>query len=372
MENENKIVTNPLWALSQPYVYNGVNRTGESGRVTDIMKIEGKYSAKYSNNSITNVQGDQEFDLSLNNSITQMLKELNDLSKTYKDLVEQPHMAHLNIERNPFAKYSIILNSLFDLPITHKEVSLKNSGNRRKVKEEQNAANTTLNIVNLNGIKSMINNLQAAKEAEGGIKTTSLDINSKFLMDIHSMLEKGVMELTRRASKSSAFGVSVSKIFTKFNANDPTSYISTGYFANENKANDAAVELFKDKIAAEMERIAMVKTGEFDNIPGFKERGLSFTIFDDILISPGLKEDLIKAADANNSFAVVNSPEFSQRIADDVVKYLNDLYAENKLLFDEMPFLSKQMMNKINKLCISDGTVAKGKGITIAEAEKLQ
>ena len=371
METENKIVTNPIWALGQPYVYNGVNRTGESGRVNDIMKIEGKYSAKYSNNSITNVQGDQEYDLSLNNSITQMLKELNDLSKTYKDLVSQPHMAHLNIERNPFAKYSILLNSLFDLPLTHKEVNLKNSGNRRKVKEEQNAANTTLNIVNLNGIKSMINNLQAAKEAEGGIKTTSLDINSKFLMDIHSMLESGVMELTRRASKSSAFGVSVSKIFTKFNANDPTSYISTGYFADENKSNDAAVELFKDKIAAEMERIALVKTGEFDNIPGFKERGLSFTIFDDILISPGLKEDLIKAADANNSFAVVNSPEFSQRIADDVVKYLNDLYAENKVLFDEMPFLSKQMMNKINKLCISDGTVAKGKGITITEAEKI-
>jgi hypothetical protein len=371
MENENKLVTNPIWALSQPYVYNGINRTGESGRVNDIMKIEGKYSAKYSNNSITNVQGDQEYDLSLNNSITQMLKELNDLSKTYKDLVEQPHMAHLNIERNPFAKYSILLNSLFDLPLTHKEVNLKNSGNRRKVKEEQNAAYTTLNIVNLNGIKSMINNLQAAKEAEGGIKTTSLDINSKFLMDIHSMLQSGVMELTRRASKSSAFGVSVSKIFTKFNANDPTSYISTGYFADENKSNDAAVELFKDKIAAEMERIAIVKSGEFDNIPGFKERGLSFTIFDDILISPGLKEDLIKAADANNSLTVVNSPEFSQRIADDVVKYLNDLYTENKVLFDEMPFLSKQMMNKINNLCISDGTVAKGKGITITEAEKI-
>ena len=371
MENENKLVTNPIWALSQPYVYNGINRTGESGRVNDIMKIEGKYSAKYSNNSITNVQGDQEYDLSLNNSITQMLKELNDLSKAYKDLVEQPHMAHLNIERNPFAKYSILLNSLFDLPLTHKEVNLKNSGNRRKVKEEQNAAYTTLNIVNLNGIKSMINNLQAAKEAEGGIKTTSLDINSKFLMDIHSMLQSGVMELTRRASKSSAFGVSVSKIFTKFNANDPTSYISTGYFADENKSNDAAVELFKDKIAAEMERIAIVKSGEFDNIPGFKERGLSFTIFDDILISPGLKEDLIKAADANNSLTVVNSPEFSQRIADDVVKYLNDLYTENKVLFDEMPFLSKQMMNKINNLCISDGTVAKGKGITITEAEKI-
>ena len=371
MEEENKIVTNPLWSLSQPYTNKYGDTVSESGRVQDVLKIEGKYSAKYSNNSITNVQGDQEYDLSLNNSITQLLKELNDLSKDYAKVVEQPHMAHLNIERNPFAKYSILLNSLFDLPLVHKEINAKNAGKRRNVNNKENAQNTTVNIVNLNGIKSMINNLQAAKEAEGGIKTTSLDINSKFLMDIHSMLEAGVMELTRRASKSSAFGVSVSKIFTNFNANDPTSYISTGYFANKTKSDNAAVELFKDKIAAEMERIALVKTGEFDNIPGFKERGLSFTIFDDILTSPGLKEDLIKVADANNSFAIVNSPEFSQRIYDDVVKYLDDLYTENKVLFDEMPFLSKQMMAKINKLAISDGTLAKGKGLTITQAEEI-
>jgi hypothetical protein len=371
METENKIVTNPLLSLSQPYIKNGKEQSGESGRVQEIMKIEGKYSAKYSNNSITNVQGDQEYDLSLNNSITQLLKELNDLSKDYAKLVEQPHMAHLNIERNPFAKYSILLNSLFDLPLTHKEINVKNAGKRRVVSSKENAQNTAINIVNLNGVKSMINNLQAAKEAQGGIKTTSLDINSKFLMDIHSMLEAGVMELTRRASKSSAFGVSVNRIYTNFNANDPTSYISTGYFANKTKSDNAAVELFKDKIAAEMERIAIVKTGEFDHIPGFKERGLSFTIFDDILTSPGLKEDLIEKADANNSFAIVNSDEFKDRIHADVVKYLDNLYDENKKLFDEMPFLSKQMMAKINKLAISDGTLAKGKGLTVEQSEEI-
>ena len=369
METENKIVTNPLWSLSQPYIKNGKQQSGESGRVQEIMKIEGKYSAKYSNNSITNVQGDQEYDLSLNNSITQLLKELNDISKDYAKLVEQPHMAHLNIETNPFAKYSIILNSLFDLPITHKEINTKNAGKRRVTTNKENAENTALNVVNLNGVKSMINNLQAAKESQGGIKTTSLDINSKFLMDIHSMLENGVMELTRRASKSSAFGVSMNRIYTNFNANDPTSYISTGYFANKNKADNAAVELFRDKIAAEMERIAMVKSGEFDNIPGFKERGLTFTIFDDILTSPNLKEDLIKAADANNSFEVINRPEFKDRISADVIKYLDNLYAENRKLFDEMPFLSKQMMAKIDRLCASDKTTTKG--LTVEQAKEV-
>jgi hypothetical protein len=372
MEDEGKVVTNPIFSFNQPYIKNGRQESGESGRVREIMDIEGKYSNNYSNNSITNVQGDQEYDLSLNNSITQLLKELNDLSKDYAGVVDQPHMAHLNVERNPFAKYSILLNSLFDLPVTHKEVNNKNAGRRRKVKEEQNAANTTMNIVNLNGIKSMINDLQAAKEAEGGIKTTSLDINSKFLMDMHSMIESGVMELTRRASKSSAFGLSVSKIFTKFNENDPTAYISTGYFAeaNNTKSNNAAVELLKDKIAAEMERIAIVKTGAFDNVPGFKVRGKTFTMFDDIL-SDDLKEDLIKAADVKNSFDIVNSPEFSQRIFDDVVTYLDALYEENKEVYDEMPFLSQQMLAKINKLAVADKTVANRNSITMAKAEEI-
>lgn len=381
MENENKIVTNPIFTFNQPYIKNGVQETGESGRVRDILDIEGKYSNNYSNNSITNVQGDQEYDLSLNNSITQLLKELNDLTKDYKGVVDQPHMAHLNVERNPFAKYSILLNSLFDLPVTYKEVNNKNAGKRRKVKQEDNAANTTMNIVNLNGIKSMINDLKAAKEAEGGIKTTSLDINSKFLMDMHSMIESGVMELTRRASKSSAFGLSVSKIFTNFNQNDPTSYISTGLFAeqkknddgsknNNTKANNAAVELLKDKIAAEMERIAIVNTGAFDNVPGFKVRGKTFTMFDDIL-SNKLKEDLIKAADIKNSFAVVNSPEFSQRIFDGVVTYLDKLYLENKKVYDEMPFLSQQMLAKINKLAVADKTVANKYSITMSQAEEI-
>ena len=371
IENENKIVTKPLWALGQPDIYTGVNKTGASGRVNDIMKIEGKYSGKYSNNSITNVQGDQEYDLSLNNTITQLFKELNDILKEYGDVVAQPHMAHLDVARNPLAKYSIILNSLFDLPLTHTEFTSKNKGKRRKIAtDDVNSPNTAITITNLNGIKSMIETLQATKEAENGIKTTSLDINSKFLMDVHSMLEKGVMELTRRGSKSSAFGVSVTRLFTKHNNNDRTSYISTGYFNDKVKSTSAAVDLIKDKIAAEMERIAIVKTGEFDNIPGFSERGLAFSMFDDILTSPNLKEDLIKAANADNSFAVVTSPEFSQRIYNDIEVYLEKLYKENKALFDDMPFLSKQMITKIEKLSVADGTAAKNT-ITQDKAEEI-
>lgn len=358
LESQDAVVENPFKALET-----------ESGRVREIFNIEGKYSTNYSNNSIANVTGAREYDLSLNNSITQVVKELNDPSKaTYDEVISQPHMAHLNIRNNPQAKYSYLLNSLFDLPLTYKEFNAMNEGRRRTITKGGAQINNTLNVVNFNGVKSISDEIGKIQTALGGIKTTSLDINSKFLMDMHAFLEAGVSELTRRASKSSAFAVTVTNIISNFNKNDKTSYISAGYFADPVLANNAAVSIFKEKIAAEMERIAIVKTGMFNNIPGFNEAGKHFTIFDDIL-SEDLKKKLEDAADAEDSYSVVNRPEYAQQLSEDIKNYLNNLYAENKALYDEMPFLSDQVKNKIRKLVKADTGLEKG--LTDSQIEKI-
>lgn len=371
LDNDNKVITNPLRSLSEKYTEikgKETRETSETGRVREILLVEALHSSKYSNNSVTNVNGDQEYELSLNNSITQLLKELNDQSKSYTEIVSQPHMAHLNVENNPAAKYSVILNSLFEIQLAHTEINQSNKGQRKNTSKDK-VTNATIDLVNLGGIKSMIQELEKAMTVGDGLKTTKLDINSKFLMDLHTMLEAGVMELTRRASKSSAFGISASQVSTKFNTNDKTSYISTGLFADPIASMNAAAELLSDKIAAEMERIAIVKTGEFDNIPGFKDRGLTFTMFDDIL-TDDLQADLIKVADKNDSHSIVNSLEFKKRILKDVTNYLNNLYEENMELYREMPFLSKEMMTKIDTLTAKDGTKAKNT-LKLREAEEI-
>ena len=355
MQKDKVSVTNPMAALE-----------AESGNRKKILTIEGQYSTRYNNNAITNVDGNTEYDLSLNNGITQVAKELNDARKTqYSEVIKQPHMAHLDTTRNPSAKYSVLLNSLFDLPITYKQVDVSNKGFRRKV----NGENVTIEIENLNGIKNIVSEATSNVQSnEGGIKTLSLDPNSKMLMDLHMLLEAGVMELTRRGSKSSAFGAHVSDINTEFNANDKTLYVSTGLFADPVKGKNAAVQLLKEKLAAEMERIAIVKSDpEFNNIINFTERAKTFQIFDDIL-SPELKKELIEAANADDSYSIVNSPKFSERISEGISNYLEKLYLENKEIYDEMAFLSDQMKTKIRRLAEKD---ANKKNLKNSEVEEI-
>ena len=98
--------TNPVLALRSEVKIEGESvYKGESSSVSKILEIEATDSGKYSNNSVQNVEGNREHDLSLNNTITKVLSELNDKDKDYNEMVSQPHMSHLDYRKNPFAKY---------------------------------------------------------------------------------------------------------------------------------------------------------------------------------------------------------------------------------------------------------------------------
>ena len=312
---------------------------GESSNIEKLLNIEGSNSGKYSNNSVENVNGDSVFDLSLNNTVTKQFAELNAAGKTYTDIVGKPHMAHLDFRNNPAAKYSIWMNSMFHIPTGNFETA---NMNQRRV-GKTNAETVTIDIVNLDGIKEVVSNEAQAQFRLNGIKTTSADPATKFVMDLHTMLMKGIMETSRHASKSTAYGYGVSLLNTPFNAKSRHLYISSEYFADDATANNATVALLKPKIAAEMERIAMLKAGMLPNIPGFNERGLTFTMFDDIL-SDGLKTDLIEMANADDSLSLLEDAELSKRISNDISRYINNLTQENLTVFGEMPFISKDIL----------------------------
>ena len=335
--------TNPISALRTEVKFDGEQvYKGESSSVLKVLEIEAVNSGKYSNNSVQNVAGDTEYDLSLNNTATKVLSELNDSDKDYNDLVSQPHMSHLDFRKNPFAKYSIWLNSLFHIP-TGKVYDLSNKNKRKTNKAAYGATNVSINIDNLNGIKNVIENVVGTQSAAMGIKTSQLDPVSKFVMDMHTMLMRGVMELSRHASKSTAYGVSVSKVDTEFNKNANHLYISSGYFADQTKAHNATVSLLKPKIAAELERIAIVKAGKAANVPGFNDRGLTFTMFDDIL-SDSLKSDLIAVANEEDSLSLLDDPKFADRISNDIKAYTDRLVDENFEIFVELPFISDEIL----------------------------
>lgn len=337
---------------------------GESSNIEKLLNIEGNNSGKYSNNSVENVNGDSVFDLSLNNTVTKQFAELNAAGKNYTDIIGKPHMAHLDFRNNPAAKYSIWMNSMFHIPTGNFETA---NMNQRRV-GKTNAETVTIDIVNLDGIKEVVSNEAKAQFRVNGIKTTSADPATKFIMDLHTMLLRGVIEAPRHASKSTAYGYSVSLLNTPFNAKSRHLYISSEYFADDATANNATVAMLKPKIASEMERIAMLKAGMLPNIPGFNERGLTFTMFDDIL-SDGLKAELIDMADPNNSLDLLEDAELTKRISNDISRYINNLTQENLTVFGEMPFISKDILRGGARGSAKSITSLVGAGANLTDAQ---
>lgn len=333
MAEANQTPANPIDTL----------RKSESSSVKKILTIEAQDSGKYTNNAVTNVNGDIVYDLSLNNSITKLLNDLNDPAKDYS-MMQLPHLQHLDYRRNPFAKYSMWLNSMFSIP-SGKLVDMKNINQRIAAGTDYGGGTVTMDIVNLDGIKSVIEKEVGGQAVESGVKTTNLDPVSKFLLDLHTMLGQGVMELPRHASKSSAYGVSVSKINSPYNTDKTRHlYISPGYFADKTRGLTYTVDLLLPKIAAEMERMAIVKQGLVPNIPGFNERGQEFMMFDDIL-SDTTKNKLKDLANAEDSLSVIQAADIKQEITNDIKTYLNRLVMENTELFQEMPFISEELLS---------------------------
>lgn len=370
--NENKKLKESIGYLYDDIVIQGgisnpIKDGKISGRRKFIFEAEAAYSGKYSNNSVENVSGDIEYDLSLNNSITQLFKELNNDEKDYSNkemtgVVNQDHMAHLDFNNNPAVESSIILNSMFYIPVDGGSQldHINNANKRRKVKagEEENVK---VELINLNGIKSVFQG-DGGQVAQGGIKTAELDPNSKFLMDVHTMLMDGVMELPRHAGKSSAYGAKATVVSTPYNGTRDTNkaktplsqhlYVSSGHFANDNGFQYGA-ELLKKKLAYEMKRIALFNNGKLDNILGLNDRAGDFMIFDDILTDE-LKAKLIAAASETDSMSVINSEEFNQVVTDQIVAYFKELAAENMQMYSEMPFLNSKLKQDVRKTAAID------------------
>ena len=306
--------------------------------VITVLNIEAQYSGRFNNNARYNVNNDIVYDLSLNNTISKLFKEFNNIRKNYQQIVSQPHMRHLDVRINPNAKYSIWLHSLFNLD----ETDLTSFTQRKNIATYGKEIKNTIGLINIDGIKD---------ETLGyGIKTTNLDPASKFIMDMHMLLISGVQELMRHGDKSSAYGVKLGKLFTKFNDSKKTShlFIDPNYF-NTEAGHNAAVELILPKIAAELERIAILKEGGMPIIPGFNDsptaRGFSLTMFDSML-SEKTKTALIALANPTDSLSVITT-ELKQNIANELKSYFEGIIKENTDLYNEYDVMDSKVKSMI-------------------------
>ena len=238
--------------------YKDLNLATLEARYNKLQELEFKYSETSYNAMVTNAEGNSQYENSLNNTLTINADAINNAS-TYYELIAQPYMAHLDINKNPLIGASIWMNRLFEM----------NSINKRK------RGNIKIIIGNLSGVQIITD-----EKTEDGIATNAADEFTKFIQDYHLILN-GTPELMRAADKTSSFTAHIQ---------GHKLYINTDSFLDDKGFAEAHGILTK-YIAAELIKINKFKDLQKKVDAGDKiifdfnylKEGQKFVIFEDVL-----------------------------------------------------------------------------------------
>lgn len=289
-----------------------------------LQELEARYSNIQNNFMVTNAEGNTQFEHSLNNTLTITTNAIN-YAESYQDLIAMPHMAHLDVERNPFARASVWLNSVFvmDDPTIF--------GQKRK---DQHGEPVSLQLTNLSGV--MLE--EEGKDTALGVASAKADEFSKLIMDFHLNTEAHLPELMRHADKGTSFSVALSSVFS-LNGTESTNYIDNLSFLDDPSSyNQQAADLLIPHINAEMQRIKIMTQMSTDPEAGpydfnYMERGLKFVTFDDVLTA-STKDEVLKQDDLVK-FIESATPE-SNVLRNKIVQDLTTYFAQQSANIAEM------------------------------------
>jgi hypothetical protein len=302
----------------------------ESVIYNNLINLESKYSNVFTDFMVTNAEGNAQFEHTLNNTITMMVNGINNV-ENYLDILAIPHLAHLNVDLNPFAESSMWLKSMFNLEGTA-DTNPK-YGERRK---DTYGNDIKLEVVNLSGIIT----LEGEEKTQEGIASARADEFTKFILDMHLGYDNS-FELMRHADKSTSYGIRLTGE-TLGSKSRRDSYLSPQTFKKDNV--QVAFDI-KNRIVpyliAELKRMRIARTALKDNIKDFDfaylERGKDFVIFSGYLSADTqalLEKEIVK----NESLAL---EDFAEAISNDIF--------EKEILKDTRSYFNKQYV-KVDKL----------------------
>lgn len=249
------------------------------GFLRELADIEAEYSDEYSTLSRMTASGDKQHEQTLNSSATVIVDGLNtaDRIQDFTSNEDFQHMEYLDPVRNPWAKSSKILNSLYVLDTDPSDASW---GKRR---------NNSLVMNNLSGAR-MIN----LDYTHHGVSHSGMTLADKFLTDFHSILSGGLFNTAQHGSKSSYFAMYPEWINTYSGKKTKSLYVDTGDFYNTEKGMQEAFRVVRGYLQAEIERIAVVKANP-EYYKRFKtmENAENFSLFADNILSDDLKSKLL-------------------------------------------------------------------------------
>jgi hypothetical protein len=330
-----------------------LDKEGRSWKALQV--LETRYSEQYSNFSVTNAEGNPQFEHTLNSSLTIMANSIND-AKSVDDLIAMPHMAHLDPNRNPLIKNSLWFNSLFDLS--------QPTGPKRR------DGNTFVkfNLENLSGV-------QLTRDEEStniGVSSAGADPFTKFLLDFHNMVLRGTPEFMRHSDKGSSFSGSVSRVLAPGNKSAKMYVETEEFIANPDKASSNLQKIITGYISGELARIQRIKNASDNdtiyNTPEYAKAGQEFVMFDDVLSKP--TKDALKSLDQPLDVYLKTNTDESVELQNSINKDIDIYFAKQIKATEDRYNRSAFSANNI-VTAIKDGAQGTVYATTVSKAKNV-
>lgn len=356
LDKKNKSINNIIEDLDKNYSVYGEKAKGQSGNIKVLSSITLKFSDKYSSGMVSNAKNENQYEYSLQNSLSIISNALNQ-ANSFDELIATGYMSYLGEadymnessfeSKNPFTyiykdendqwmSTSKLLNSLFDF---------ENGGVKR--------SGIKVNLNNLSGIALIEDDATDLSFSE---QTSKLGKSSKLIQDFHLLLSPTTAgassESLKHASKSASYSAHVSNITTP--GDDTHLYVDTKHFIKSlygNLGESNAVNIIIPYINAELNRAKRARSGELDNVPSYKKNALNLTIFESILGKP-LSEKLFDYDDLIEELK--ENVELKSEISDKIVEYFNKKEKELKARYQNLNYISPNLRTSVKNSVVSE------------------
>ena len=351
-----KFRENPIEVLSKGIPANviGTSEIIQKNKVEAIAGLEARYGTRTSNAMVLNAERNLVSEFIDNHTISKQVNALNS-AKKLSDLWttdEFKYMSYMDPAINSYTNRLGVIRSLYDL----------------KSPEQTKRANKSLLLFANSGTQV---------EDQDGLNTTSLDVNSKMLQELHTMLKDGVQEFMRHASKSSSFGSRIEGGIIGLpgkEGGDNKLWVDLDMFGNGTAFDYAMKAHLLPYMEAEAERIYRFQLNkeDFKKYAGYnrvlssgKMAGEEFTAFDDV-ISDNVKNQIYAAIDSAvknktlfnlSSFLKEDTTGIAGALRGDVKKYFNAQAANNLDMLQESKYISKDLKDRMKVFNLTDNQV---------------
>jgi hypothetical protein len=331
-----------------------IKSLNQKNKIIALAGLQSRYGLGTSNNMVLNAERNLVSEFIENNTISKQVYALNNVKKL-SDLWttdQYQYMSYMNPAINPYTKRLATMRSLFEL-----------NGSDQKRRADRS-------------LMLFMNSGTQVKDTIG-LNTTSLDVNSKMLQEMNTLLKDGVQEFMRHASKSSSFGARIEGGVIGLpgkTENDPNLWVGLDMFADNTADNYAFKAHFLPYMEAEAERIFKFRQNksEFSKYAGYNRdlgngvmAGEVFTAFDNVLTTQ-TKNKIYAAIDQ----AIAENKNFDLRefLKNDTTGLLNTVrenvrfyFAEqtkiNNDALQESKYIDKELTDRMTDAGVADNQV---------------